>query len=288
MNQIQNDFLKVKIKCAGAEVCSIINKKDDFEFIWIGDEKIWSRNAPVLFPYVGKLNNNSIKINEKFYQLPQHGFARDFDFEVLNFNEIEIIFQLLYSEKTLLNYPYKFNFQIKYRLEVNALIVDYKIENLDEIKLYYSIGAHPGFMLPSENLDEYVIEFSGENNVLERQLLSNGLFNYQAETIKLSDRKLKLENSIFDRDALVFFDDKNDWLKLSHLNSNYSIKLYYSQFDSLGIWSKPNCYKFVCLEPWLGHADFEDFDGDISEKKGILSLLPFEKAIHSYTLVFNH
>ncbi|MEY3450444.1 MAG: hypothetical protein RL711_269 [Bacteroidota bacterium] len=82
MQTIQNEHLFVKAKCAGAELTSIV--KDGVEYLWQAEPSIWARNAPILFPIVGKLINNSCKIGDTTYQMSQHGFARDMDFEVIN------------------------------------------------------------------------------------------------------------------------------------------------------------------------------------------------------------
>ena len=41
----------------------------------------WKRHSPVLFPIVGKLKKNQTLIGGRTYELPQHGFARNLEFE---------------------------------------------------------------------------------------------------------------------------------------------------------------------------------------------------------------
>ena len=41
----------------------------------------WKRHAPVLFPIVGKLRRGQTLINGRTFEIPQHGFARDLEFE---------------------------------------------------------------------------------------------------------------------------------------------------------------------------------------------------------------
>jgi galactose mutarotase-like enzyme len=43
-------------------------------------------------------------------------------------------------------------------------------------------------------------------------------------------------------------------------------------FPYIGIWSKPSGAPFICIEPWFGHTDYVDFDGDFREKSGIINL----------------
>jgi len=80
METIENDFLKITIETLGAELRSIVAKERQQEYLWQGAPEWWPRRAPVLFPIVGKLNNNAYRVNGKVFSLPQHGFARDNEF----------------------------------------------------------------------------------------------------------------------------------------------------------------------------------------------------------------
>ena len=50
------------------------------------------------------------------------------------------------------------------------------------------------------------------------------------------------------------------------------IKIQFPDTPYLGIWSKPGA-DFVCIEPWHGVADPQNFTGDFSAKPGI-NLVP--------------
>ena len=41
---------------------------------------------------------------------------------------------------------------------------------------------------------------------------------------------------------------------------------------------------FICLEPWHGHADYEDFDGDFADREGSEHLAAGEEAMFTYTI----
>ena len=59
-------------------------------------------------------------------------------------------------------------------------------------------------------------------------------------------------------------------------------------FPFWGIWTpSQGGAPFICLEPWHGHADFEDFTGDISEKDGIRKLSPEQTFDAGYAFVVN-
>ena len=50
---IENDKLKVVVADHGAEIRSIVRKRDGLEMMWQADAAYWGRTSPVLFPLVG-------------------------------------------------------------------------------------------------------------------------------------------------------------------------------------------------------------------------------------------
>ena len=73
--EIKNSKLTVGINTCGSELM-YINSSRGTEFLWNGDEKMWSYRAPVLFPICGKLKDDTYTYNGKKYILKKHGFAR--------------------------------------------------------------------------------------------------------------------------------------------------------------------------------------------------------------------
>ena len=73
----------------GAELISY--KLDGIEKLHQGQDCVdengriyWKRHFPVLFPIVGKLKQNKTIINGRTYEMTQHEFARDMDFEPIS------------------------------------------------------------------------------------------------------------------------------------------------------------------------------------------------------------
>lgn len=77
---IQNEKVMVSISDKGAELQSVRLKEDNTEYLWQGDSTYWGRRAPILFPIVGRLVDNTYYVDGKPYSLTQHGFARDLYF----------------------------------------------------------------------------------------------------------------------------------------------------------------------------------------------------------------
>ena len=63
MITITNERLMVQIDPLGAQMHSIKRRGEDTEYLWQGDAQSWSRQAPVLFPFVGRLKDLAKTMN---------------------------------------------------------------------------------------------------------------------------------------------------------------------------------------------------------------------------------
>ena len=276
--EIKNEHIKAKIKSFGAELNSLQKIDEDLEYMWQGDSKYWNRHSPILFPIVGRLKNDSYTYQNQKYNMTQHGFARDKEFEVIK-NEVDFIeFRLKSDEKTLEIYPFSFELYLSYKLEKNSLIVSYKVINKSDDKMLFSIGAHPAFnwtLKEDEKKENYFLEFEYIKETKRYFLNDKGLV-YDSVDLKIIDNKIALNEELFKNDALVFEDLNIKTLTLKNsINENY-IKLNFENFPYLGIWSKPTGAPFICIEPWFGVADSFDSSKNLEDKKGIITLLKDE------------
>lgn len=266
---IQNNFLKATLNSKGAELNSLVKIADSKEFIWDGNPAFWGKSAPVLFPIVGTLKNNSYFYENKKYELSRHGYARDLEFEVLDKNESQITFSLKATEFTKSKFPFEFELQINYALENSELKIGYTVFNHGTQKMSFSIGAHPAFALP-ENFENYTLAFD-KQEILECFVLENDLIA-TSYPISLINKKLPLSYPIFEKDALIFKQLESK--KITILENNLPLlSINFEDFKNLGIWTKINA-KFICLEPWLGYSDTTESNGNILEKEAIMILEP--------------
>lgn len=272
---LENEFYRLQINLLGAELKSVYSKTLNQEILYSGKEKWWGRSAPVLFPIVGRLKNDQYTFEGKQFELSQHGFARDSEFEIVQQSETQVIFSLRSNKKSLLLYPFDFELQISYELKGKDIFTNYLVKNKGIQTLFYSIGAHPAFLCPlfeNEAFEDYVLEFEQEET-FERHLIdpSNGLFTGKTEITPSNNRIIKLNFALFEQDALVFKNLRSNTLRLRNKKSTYVLHVDFQNFPYLGIWTKPGA-PFICIEPWLGLADSSNHDGNINKKEGIHSL----------------
>lgn len=108
MRTMENEKLRVQISDHGAELSSIYDKAADREAVWIGDPAFWNRHAPVLFPFVGKVNGGFYTHKGVKYPMGQHGFARDNEFECIENTENKTVHRLVSTEETKKSLPVRF------------------------------------------------------------------------------------------------------------------------------------------------------------------------------------
>ena len=158
--KLETKDLTVIFSSLGAEMISV--KYNGIERLWQNDNNTWSGHAPVLFPIAGKIK---VKIDGITYPLLQHGFARRREFDLCYKKDNKISFKLEYDDETYKLYPYKFILYINYELNDNAIKITYIIKNIDDKKIYFSIGSHTSFKL-EDTIDNYNIRFSEKEEII--------------------------------------------------------------------------------------------------------------------------
>ena len=283
---IENENLKIEVSTQGAEIQRIYNKKNNKDYLWNGDKEFWGRRSPVLFPFVGALKNKEYIYNGKKYPMGQHGFARDMEFEMVEKIENSATYKLKSNDETLEKYPFEFSLKINYKLEENKIKVKWIVENKDNKKMYFSIGAHPAFIVPVEDRNECFIKFDKKSNLLNTGLV-NGLANLEHNlngTIETDNGYLKIDKDLFQYDALILENNQVKEISLCMPDKKEYVTV---KFDSplVGIWSpyKENC-PFVCIEPWYGRCDSKDFEGELQNREWQNELDPKENFEAEYEI----
>lgn len=286
---LKNDDLEVSINLAGAEVSSVRNLNNNFEYIWQADPKVWKRHAPVLFPIVGKLKDDHFYYQDKEYIMGQHGFARDNVFEVVekSDNYVSLVFKS--NEETLNKYPFEFNFYVNYTLSGNSLLVNYQVVNPIDQEFYFGVGAHPGFNLPvdeNNKFDDYYFEFSPSENRYQIPLVNSQIDSKNHKLVET--KEIPITHDLFKKDALIFELEGANTVSVKNRNSSFEIDVSSDNAEYVGLWSPyPIEGDFVCIEPWWSIADDIDSSGKLEDKFAIKHLSDKDEEFNAdYTITF--
>ncbi|MDA9508715.1 aldose epimerase [Bradyrhizobium sp. CCBAU 11386] len=285
---IHGGGLTATIKAQGAELCSL-KDGSGVEFIWQAGPA-WPRHAPLLFPIVGRLANDELRHRGKTYRMTQHGFARDNCFAWAERGESRCALVLEDSEATRALYPFAFRLAATYTVDEAGLDVALKIVNTGEETLPASLGGHPAFNWPLQagvSRESYALTFANEELFPVRRL-DGGLLRAATEPSPVKGTELPLSESLFTDDAIIFDRINSNSVRYA-AGQGASIgpwlKISWRGFRELGVWSKPSGAPFLCIEPWRGYASPSGFDGDFSDKPGLMHIAPGATETLSFRVV---
>ena len=274
IHSIQSGTLYIDIDDQGAELKSLYSKKTNTEYLWQGNAAIWERQAPVLFPIVGRLKNNQYTYGDKTYEMPPHGFVFDapFSAEVIGENGIAFIYED--TKETRAIYPFSFTLQVIFVVNWNKLEVVYQVINRTNGPMYFSFGSHEGYCCPradGEAFSDYYLEFDHDADYTSLTVSPDGLLIKEPIQITQNERRLPLSYDLFDDSSLVFADIPSGKVVLGSTKTPAKIEINYESAPNLVVWSQTDA-PYVCKEPWHGLPDFEDASGDLTKKPGIIQI----------------
>lgn len=249
----------------------------------------WKRHDPILFPIVGKLKKNQTIIKGKTYEMTQHGFARDSEFEPITKLENYHSYLLKSNESTKAKYPYDFSLSITYRTEENKLTTIYKLINEGDDNMPFGIGGHPAFQINLQDLiqGEYYLEFEEDEEKIHFLYLIDGLIGTEyAKNILENKRIINLNDKSFENDAIIMKGLTSHKISLKKKTGNKKIlSMDFTGFPYLAIWAKPKA-PFICIEPWMTTADTISSNGIFAEKPDTIFLEPHKEFECRYTVEF--
>lgn len=288
---LKNNLLSISIDSFGAELHSVINNITGHQYLWQGDKTFWGRRSPILFPIVGKVWKGQYRLDQQEYRLGQHGFARDREFNILDCDdESEAWFFLEADEDSLKVYPRQFRLEIGYRLQDERITVMWRVHNLDNKPMPFQIGAHPAFNYPDFNATDTMhayLDFSVD--CLSSQMLtSDGAVTDGIYPVDIDNDGLMPVTADTFRYNTLILDDRHIH-RVSMLDKEHRpyLSLLFSS-PLLGVWSPDAKAPFICLEPWWGRCDRENYN-DIFENREYMNILePGHIFEASYTIIIEN
>lgn len=280
---LENEKLKIDVSSFGGELQSVVLKKNGKEYLWQGDPGFWREKAPNLFPYIARLTQGKYTLDGNEYTMPIHGIVKYRELNV-QAGAQELTFFLESDDETMKQYPFRFRYEVCYRLEQNRIVITYRVKNGSSEKMYFGIGGHPGFQVPWVNgteFKDYHLYFPEAEKPV-KILFSDDCFVEGEEAFDdLEDGRLMLRHEMFDRDAIVL-KNAGHIVKLRLNEGKESpdgdireISVRFPGMDYIGFWHKPETEApYVCIEPWSSLPSEKGKITDLARQKNLMSLEP--------------
>ena len=159
------------------------------------------------------------------------------------------------------------------------------VANPGEAPLPFSFGYHPAFAWPlpggADKAAHRVTFANAEPGPVRRVAPGTGLLLPDAQPSPVAGRDLLLDEALFRADALIWTDLSSRALRYG-APGGASLDLEFPDTPMLGLWQVPGA-RYLCIEPWQGHADPQGFDGEFITKPGLVILPP--GAVRSFRLM---
>ena len=273
---IQNGLLSLTVDTLGAQMRSL--KYKGTEYLWQGDPKYWDAQAPILFPFIARLTNDSYTYNGKLYPMSIHGFVASSEFAVAEQTDDVLVLELKSGEATLIQYPFDFTFRVVFTLKGDTLETGYHVENRSDRIMPFGIGGHPGFKVPvggNEAFEDYYLEFSRECWPDRLGFTPQVYLSGHDERYPLEDhRRIPLSHSLFDEDAIILKNMARE-VSLRSRASSHSVTVSFPKMPYLGFWHWPHTdAPYVCIEPWSSRPSRQDVVEEFTCKSDLVQLDP--------------
>jgi galactose mutarotase-like enzyme len=279
---IEGGRLKARIRAQGAELTSLTH--DGAERIWQADPAVWGWHAPNLFPIVGGLAGDRLTHRGRHYTLPSHGFLRHTDCALVASDAASCTWRLIESAETLAVYPFRFVLEIRYAIAGDALVGEITLANPGDEPLIASLGIHPALqwpLAPGAAREDYRLLFEHDEPAPIRRVAGK-LIAPEPEPTPIRGRVLALHDGLFENDAVIMDRPASRALTFG-APGGPAIAMDWDGLPYLGIWTKPGA-RFLCIEPWQGHASPAGFDGEFKDKPGTVSLDPGARRLWRYRI----
>lgn len=274
---IDNGCLKLTVDSMGAQIMNLVSR-DGTEYIWQGDPNTWKSRSPVLFPFIGRLTDNTYRYKGKVYPLTIHGFAKLHEFAVTEQTIDTLTFELCSNDQTLEQYPFDFVFRVIHKLKENTLSITYSVTNKSNEVMPYAIGGHPGFNVPltdGETFEDYDLVFGAPCQPSRIGFTETCYVSDYDTPFPLEDGvRLPLRHDMFDDDAIVLKHAAREVTLKSRVFGR-GVKASYPDMPYIGFWHWPKAETpYVCIEPWSSLPSRQDVVEEFSCKSDMLQLAP--------------
>ena len=289
MVTIQNDRFTATINEVGAELTHLVDQASHRDLIWNND--LWPKHAPVLFPAIGRSNEDSYLIDGQRYEMPQHGFVSGETFMIVDQTPTAVTLSLKANAATRVYYPFYFELQVTFTLVATGLNLTFSVQNHGQQDLSYSLGSHPAFNVPfeaGEAFTDYELVLDPAPTDLQQFEIVKTPNPYRSgkELPVTTDKGvIKLNYPMFDAGLIILKAPNLAHLTLQSTKSKHSISLNLDDFDYVTLWTKEGAQApFLCLEPFNGLPDVAGDLRELATKEGNHHVAVGQSETMAYTI----
>lgn len=232
-----------RIDLLGAQLRSF--RLDGCETLWPGSPDVWSSSAPLLFPVVGKLQDDRLLAGGRACPHPMHGLARHRTFAVESQAADRV--RLTCEHAADDRFPWDWRLEVECALDEASLVWSVRVVNPSSAPLPFQLGFHPGVATGAAP-----VELSWERPC---EPVALGV----VPGVGLLDGS---EQPLGTRDGLVWTDRPTALVcaglasaSVRMASGTATVRVEYDPMPELWVFWAPPGAPFLCPEGWYGRPD---------------------------------
>lgn len=195
---------------------------------------------PLLFPSPGRLENDEFSIDGEKGKQSQHGFLRNKDFRVVEFDAEDGAVRLAAEWPRSVNFPWSGKITMRVILRGALLRIEMMITNRDDDPMPFALGFHPYFAVADGQKELFSVAHHAEQ----------GFDNVQKRMVKV-DKNIDFTQAELD---LHLIDHPSSSMSMFMKDKLLATVRGSEDFGVWVLWAKRG-KDYVCVEPWTAPAN---------------------------------
>ena len=204
---------------------------------------------------------------------------------------MRVRFETASDERIRAVYPFDFRLTVDFTLEGSSIVKSHTVENLGDVPLPFELGGHEAYatrLMPGERMVDCFVRFEDIDKLEMFGMDEAGILTLPKIEVPLEDGRLTRTPEQLGIDTVVLENVPGSVATLGSSKSGYEVTVEFPDFPYLGIWTKAGQgdARYLCIEPWSALPDARFSPRELSEKPGVRTLAPGERAVLEYRMTF--
>ncbi|MCH4056692.1 aldose epimerase family protein [Lapidilactobacillus gannanensis] len=284
MITLKNSTVTATITEQGAQLKKLTALKNQLDYVA-------TQSDSILFPAIGKSYQDTYEYQDRHYQMPIHGFAKDAIWQIFSQSSDQVTLKLTDNEISRANYPFYFQFLVTYRLLADGIDVQYHLTNMGNVTMAFSLGALIESALPWRtdiNLTDYQLDLAPEKALTLTREVDPDYFRTGAilPSRYFHRGSMSLATPEIDQKLFILTNRDMQSLCLNNQQTGQSLCLKTADFPFFSVQYDAN-NQLIQLGLWNGLPDKQGISSELLRKEGNLTLPARDQLVLGYQVIID-
>ena len=220
-----------------------------------------------------------------------HGFCRDRLFSAEQVSDVRVRFETASDERIRAVYPFDFRLTVDFTLEGSSIVKSHTVENLGDVPMPFELGGHEAYatrLMPGERMVDCFVRFEDIDKLEMFGMDEAGILTLPKIEVPLEDGRLTRTPEQLGIDTVVLENVPGSVATLGRLEERLRGDGGVFRFSLSGHLDegRPGRCPIPVHRALVRAADARFSPRELSEKPGVRTLAPGERAVLEYRMTF--